>query len=115
MESRSILFFCHLIVRRALTYAGISRLTSPAGLSSRRPTKTVWRKEAVLRPREIGNLGDKLRPHPMDARESQLASEASLSRRRRGQGHLPNAQRLEATVKESEGLSRHARADASRI
>jgi hypothetical protein len=50
----------------------------------------------------------------MDARKSQHASEASLSRRRRGQGHSPNAQRLEATVKEGEGLLRHARADASR-
>ena len=70
-------------------------------------------KEAVLRPGE--NLGDKLRPHPMDARESQLASEASLSRRRRGQGHLPSAQLLEATVKEGEGLLGHASADASRI
>jgi hypothetical protein len=72
-------------------------------------------KEAVLRPGEIGSLGDKLRPDPMDARKSQLASEASLSRRRRGQGHLPSAQLLEATVKEGEGLLGHASADASRI
>jgi hypothetical protein len=112
MESRSILFFCHSIVRRG----------------SRRPASRFkgWfviaqidedgvAKEAVLRPREIGNLGDKLRPHPMDARESQPASEASLSRRRPGQGHLPSAQRLEATVKEGEGLLGHARADASCI
>ena len=35
MESRSILFFCHPIVRRGLTYAGVSRLTSRAGLPSR--------------------------------------------------------------------------------
>ena len=72
-------------------------------------------KEAVLRPREIGNLGDKLPPHLMDARESQLASEASLSRRRRGQGHLPSAQRLEATVKEGEGLLGHASAEERAI
>ena len=39
-------------------------------------------KEAVLRPRQIGNLGGKLPPHPMDARESQLASEASSRDRR---------------------------------
>ena len=43
-------------------------------------------KEAVLRPGEIGNLGDKLRPHPMDARKSQVASEASLSRRSAAKG-----------------------------
>ena len=38
----------------------------------------------------------------MEARESQPASEASLSRRRRGQGHLPSAQQLAATVREGE-------------
>src|SRR5271165_869857 len=60
MESRSILFFCH-------SKAGVSRLTSWAGLSSRRPTKTVRRRRPSFAAREICNLGDKLRPHPMDA------------------------------------------------
>ena len=34
MESRSIPFFCHSIVRRLLNYADVSRLASRAGLSS---------------------------------------------------------------------------------
>ena len=94
MVSRSILFFCHLIVRRGLTYAGVSRLTSRDGLPSRETDEAGVANGVVLRPRQIGNLRGKLPPHPMDARKSQVAFEASPSRRRRGRGHLPSARRL---------------------
>jgi hypothetical protein len=111
MASRSILFFCHPIVRRELTYADVIA-SHLAGCSAfAQSDEDGVAKEAVLRPRQIGGLGGTLPPHPIHARESQLASEASLSRRRRGRAYLPSAQRLEATVKEGEGLLGHVGAE----
>ena len=83
MESRSILFFCHFHRASGLTYPGVSRLSFAGWFAFARTDEDGVAKEAVLRPRQIDNLGDKLPPHPMDA--SQLASEASLSHRSPGQ------------------------------
>ena len=94
---------------------GRSRLTSRAGLSPRRPMKTVWRSKPSSDPGQISDLGDQLQADPMHLREDEPAAEAGFSRRRNVERHFRKGEWREAAVEEGERLLRHAGSDAAGV
>jgi hypothetical protein len=52
-------------------------------------------KQVVLRPGQILDFGDKLRPHPMHAAQDERGAEPAGARRRDNERHLRSSQRLQ--------------------